>query len=156
MAVYERETRVRAPFEEVWAFHADPAGLEALTPGWMGLRVESVVGPDGEPDPEELVVGSRISMSVEPLDAGIGESWISEITARENDGDNAYFRDVMEGGPFETWEHTHLFYRDGPDTILRDRLVYRTPVGALDPFAKVGFEGMFRQRHKRTRELLER
>ncbi len=155
MAVYERETRVRAPFEKVWEFHSDPAGLEALTPDWMGLRVESVTGPDGEPDPESLVVGSRISMAVEPFNAGVGESWISEIVAREHDGDNAYFRDVMEDGPFETWEHTHLFYRDGPDTILRDRLVYRTPVGTLDPFAKVGFEGMFRQRHKRTRKLLE-
>jgi ligand-binding SRPBCC domain-containing protein len=103
---------------------------------------------------EDLTVGTRIAMSVAPAGA-FRQSWVSEIVARENDGNNAYFQDVMEGGPFRTWEHTHLFYRDGPDTILRDRLVYETPVGPADPLAKVGFEGMFRQRHRRTQEILE-
>jgi len=155
MAVYERETRVRAPFEDVWAFHSDVDGLDALTPDWTGLRIDAVTGPDGEPDPDVLVAGTRIEMSVQPFKIGPRQSWTSEITAREHGDDSAYFRDVMEDGPFPTWEHTHMFYRDGPHTLLRDTVAYETPVRAADPFAKLGFGMMFRERHRRTRALLE-
>jgi ligand-binding SRPBCC domain-containing protein len=155
MAVYERETRVRASFEAVWEFHATIGGLEALTPGWMNLRVESVVGPDGRPDPEVLEPGSRIRMSMRPFDAGPRQRWVSEITARENRGDVAYFRDEMVDGPFREWEHTHLFYRDGGETLVRDRVAYESPLRPADPLLRVGFEPMFRYRHRRTRELLE-
>ena len=65
----------------------------------------------------------------------------------------------MQGGPFRKWRHTHAFYADGDDTILRDEVQYRLPFGgfgdAVGPFAKVGFEGMFRDRHRRTKRLLE-
>ena len=88
MATYRRETHVDAPFEDVWAFHSTTAGLEALTPGFMNLRVESVVGPDGDADPEELDAGSRIELSVRPLGIGPRQRVVSVIAAREY-GDGA-------------------------------------------------------------------
>lgn len=154
MAVYERETRVRAPLEAVWEFYSTVGGLEALTPGWMNLRVESVVGPDGRPDPDVLEEGSRLRMSVRPFDAGPRRRWVSEITARENRGDVASFRDEMVKGPFSEWEHAHLFYRDDGETLLRDRVEYGSPLRPADPLLRAGFEPMFRYRHRRTRELL--
>ena len=155
MAVYERETRVRAPLEAVWEFHSTVGGLEALTPEWMTLRVESVVGPDGRPDPDVLEEGSRLRLSVRPFDAGPRRRWVSEITARGERDDAAYFRDEMVRGPFREWEHAHLFYRDGEGTLLRDRVAYSTPFRPADPLLRVGFEPMFRYRHRRTREVLE-
>jgi ligand-binding SRPBCC domain-containing protein len=155
MAVYQRETRVRAPLEDIWEFHSSVGGLTALTPGWMNLRVESVVGPDGRPDPDVLERGSRLRLSVCPLDAGPRQRWVSEITAREDRGDVASFRDEMVDGPFREWEHTHLFYRDGAETLLRDRVEYESPLRPADPLLRAGFEPMFRHRHRRTRELLE-
>lgn len=160
MHTYERSIRVGAPFEEVWAFHSSESGLEALTPSWMGLHIESVQGPDGEADPPELVVGSLLTVTTRPFGIGPEQRWTSEIVARERRGGAGYFRDVMHEGPFRTWEHTHLFYADGDSTILRDHVRYELPLGplsgAFDPLAYVGFEPLFRYRHRRTRALLER
>jgi ligand-binding SRPBCC domain-containing protein len=158
MATYRRTTRVEAPLEEVWAFHSRIEGLEALTPGWMGLRVEAIRGPDGEPDPETLEVGTRIRMRVAPLGLP-GSSWTSRIVGREREEGSAWFRDDMVGGPFAAWEHTHRFYADDGATIVDDEVRYELPAGplgrAVAPAAWVGFEPMFRYRHRRTRELLE-
>jgi ligand-binding SRPBCC domain-containing protein len=160
MATYERSVRVAAPLAEVWDFHSTENGLEALTPDWMQMRVESVRGPDGEPDPDVLEAGSTLEASVRPFGVGPRQGWTSEITEREHDdGSSAYFRDVMNDGPFEFWEHTHLFYADGEETIITDSVAYELPLGrvgeAVGPLAVVGFEPMFRFRHDRTRELLE-
>ena len=159
MARYERSVRVRAPLADVWEFHSTADGLVALTPDWMGLEIEDVRGPDGERDPAVLGTGSVIRSSVRPFDVGPRQTWLSEIVTREHEGGSAYFRDVMSDGPFEEWTHTHLFYADGGETIVRDCVEYELPFGALGraagPFAVVGFEPMFRYRHRRTKALLE-
>ena len=159
MDTYERSVRVRAPFEAVWEFHSDESGLVALTPGWMKLEVEEITGPDGEPDPDVLEVGSILRSSVRPLGIGPRQSWTSEIVAREREDGTAYFRDIMTDGPFGEWAHTHHFYADGDETIIRDHVEYELPMGALGrgvgPLAVIGFEPFFRYRHKQTRELLE-
>jgi len=164
MPTYRRTTRVPAPIDEVWAFHSTIDGLRALTPDWMNLRVAGVEGPDGEPDPAVLAEGSRIRMSMRPFGVGPRQRWVSRITERTPDGDapvegSARFVDDMVGGPFRRWEHTHAFYADGEETLLVDTVSYRLPLGPLGdvagPFAKVGFEGMFRDRHRRTIDRFE-
>lgn len=159
MAVYRRQVRVAAPFEEVWDFHSRVSGLEALTPGWMGLDVEAVRGPDGDPDPEILEVGAQIRMAMRPLGVAPTQRWVSRITERERGDDQGYFRDDMEGGPFAKWAHTHRFVADGEGTIVDDEVEYELPGGgvgrAVSPLARIGFEPMFLFRHRKTRELLE-
>lgn len=159
MSVYRRRTRVAAPLDEVWSFHSRIEGLEALTPGWMGLSVEAVRGPDDEPDPEVLEAGARVRMAMRPLGVGPRQRWVSRITERKREPGRAWFVDRMEGGPFRSWEHTHLFFADGDETVVEDRVAYELPFGdvgrTLGPLARVGFEPMFRYRHRRTRELLE-
>jgi len=159
MPIYTRETRVDAPFDEVWAFHSQVSGLEALTPGFMNLEVEGVTGPDGESDPEVLEPGSRIDMAMRPGGVGPRQTWTSVITDREEREGSAHFRDEMEGGPFPQWVHTHRFFADDGATIVYDQVEYSLPVvgGALGPLGNwVGFEPMFRYRHRKMRELLER
>jgi ligand-binding SRPBCC domain-containing protein len=156
---YERSVRVAAPFERVWDFHSRVDGLEGLTPDWMGLRVEQVLGPDGESDPDVLESGAELHLSTAIAGIGPRQEWVSAITERERHDGAAYFRDEMREGPFPEWLHTHLFYRDGDETIVRDRVRYELPGGGLGrrlgPLAVVGFAPMFRYRHRRTRELLE-
>ena len=158
MRTYERSVRVGASLEDVWDFHSHLEGLEALTPGWLDLRVDAVTGPDGEPDPAVLAAGTEITLSTAIL-GGPRQRWISRILARVWEDDAAYFRDEMLEGPFPTWVHTHLFYRDGDGTILRDRVRYELPGGRLGrqltPLAVLGFEPFFRYRHRRTKRLLE-
>ncbi|PSP93263.1 cyclase [Halobacteriales archaeon QS_4_62_28] len=159
MSVYERSVRVDAPLERVWDFHSKGSGLEALTPDWMNLVIEESRGPDGEPDPEILEAGAVIVSSVRPFGVGPRQNWTSEIVTREEGDDHAMFRDLMTDGPFRHWEHTHRFVADGDATLVHDRVEYQFPGGslgkAIGPFAYVGFEPMFRFRHRKTRELLE-
>ncbi|QGA83486.1 SRPBCC family protein [Halomicrobium sp. LC1Hm] len=159
MSVYERSVRVDAPLADVWEFHSTGDGLEALTPDWMNLVIEESRGPDGEPDPDVLTEGSVIVSSVRPLGVGPRQTWTSEIVAREESDEHAMFRDHMTEGPFAHWLHTHRFVAEGDATLVHDRIEYQFPGGplgkAIGPFAYVGFEPMFRYRHRTTRQLLE-
>lgn len=159
MATYSRRTRIAAPLSEVWDFHSRVSGLEALTPEWMGLRVEAVRGPDGESAPETLDAGAQIRMSIRPFGVGPRRRWTSRIVAREEGDGSAMFRDDMVDGPFETWVHTHRFFADGDGTIVEDEVEYELPCGpfgrAASPLAVVGLEPMFRDRHRRTRERFD-
>ncbi|WP_459192620.1 SRPBCC family protein [Halosimplex sp. J119] len=157
MPVYERETVVDASFDDVWEFHSTAAGLEALTPNWMRLRVESTVGPDGEPDPDVLDAGSKIEATIAPFGIAPRQRWTSHIVAREERDGQARFRDEMVHGPFPTWVHTHSFEGLGDRTRVRDHVEYELPVvgGLLGPLGWIGFEPMFRYRHRKTKELLE-
>lgn len=158
MATYERETHVEAPLDDVWEFHSRISGLEALTPGWMGLSVRRVRGPDGEVDPAVLEAGSEIEMELRPL-GGPSQSWTSVITDREEGEGRATFRDEMRGGPFRRWIHVHQFLAEGSGTRIRDTVHYELPGGELGrlvgPAAAVGFEPMFLYRHRKTKEILE-
>ncbi|MFB6087323.1 MAG: SRPBCC family protein [Haloarculaceae archaeon] len=156
MDTFERQTRVAAPLDAIWEFHATVDGLRALTPPWMHLRVESVTGPDGERDVSELVSGTTIEMSVRPFDVGPRQSWTARIGARERGDGAAYFRDEMLDGPFRRWVHTHSFFADGAETLLRDSVEYETPLGSPGDAVAPAFLGpFFRYRHRRTRSLLE-
>jgi len=159
MPTFEREVRVAADLDEVWAFHSKASGLDALTPAFMRLTIDAVRGADGEPNPDVLERGAEIDMRMRPLGVTPELSWTSVIVEREREAGSAYFVDEMRDGPFREWRHTHAFYADDGATVCRDRVEYRLPFGgvgdALGPVAKVGFEGMFRDRHRRTRRLLE-
>jgi len=133
MATYSRRIRIAAPLEAVWAFHGQIDGLEALTPGWMGLRVEGVVGPDGDAAPAELFEGSEITMASRPFGVAPESRWLSRIVARERDDGYRMFRDDMLGGPFAVWVHTHEFYGDGEETVMIDTVEYEFPAGPVGP-----------------------
>lgn len=158
MPIYRRKTKIDAPLPVVWEFHSTTAGLEALTPGLMNLTVEAVEGPDGHPDPAALVEGSRIQMSMRPGGIVPEQRWISVIQTRRATDEEAVFSDRMERGPFKKWVHTHRFLADGSKTVMRDQVEYQLPFGVVGRLlghpAKVGFEGMFRDRHRRTDQLL--
>src|SRR5699024_8504740 len=70
MPTYRHESRVHAPLADVWKFHSKIDGLEALTPGFANLRVESARGPDGEPNPEILREGAAVDLSIQPFGVG--------------------------------------------------------------------------------------
>jgi len=150
MAVYRRRSRIAAPFDEVWAFHDGVDGLRALTPRWFDLQVETVHGPDGEPDPAVLEVGSEIQLSMRPFGVGPRQQWTSRIVDRESGASEAFFRDVMVEGLFPHWVHTHTFRADGEETVVTDRVEYELPVvpGALAGLAKPFFAPLFAYRHR--------
>jgi ligand-binding SRPBCC domain-containing protein len=159
MVVFERETRIHAPLDEVWAFHSTVEGLVRLTPDRLGMRVERVWRPGGEELERDatLEAGTLLRLSVQPLGAGPRVEWVSQITAREERADETFFRDEMRQGPFRRWHHTHSFFADGDATIVRDHVEYATSLGQVaDEAARVGLAAAFRDRHRRTKRALEK
>ncbi|MFB6162657.1 MAG: SRPBCC family protein [Halococcoides sp.] len=158
MATSERSSIVDAPFEDVWAFHSTLEGLEALTPDWVGLRVESVRGPEGDAI-DDLVAGTTATISVRPLGIGPRQRVDTHIVERERDDDSGYFIDEFAGGPFADWRHTHQFEAVEGGTQITDHVEYALRGGAvgriLSPLAIVGFVPAFRDRHRRTATHLE-
>lgn len=158
MAVYERSVRLPAPLEEVWRFHAAVDGLEVVTPGWFNLRVESLVGPDGQPKTGELDEGDEVTLSVRPFGVGPRQSWTSRIRRRELTGDRAMFVDEMIDGPFPRWHHTHRFEAIADGTRMTDRVEYRLPIGPASPLSGIawpGFAAVFAHRQWKTRRQFE-
>lgn len=155
---------MEAPLDDVWEFHSTIKGLKELTPGWMKLEVESVEGPDGEPNPEVLKTGSVIEMSIKPFGVLPRATWSSRIEERKKEGNQAWFRDEMVRGPFKRWIHTHSFERfdsrtETESTKIKDSVEYQLPLGLVgragSPLFQLQMRMMFRSRHKRTKELLE-
>jgi len=159
MPVFEAETHVDAPLDEVWDFHSRIDGLIDLTPDWMGMSIGDVVGPDGEPDPGILEEGSRVDVSLKPFGVIPGFSWTSVILERGRTEETAEFKDEMVEGPFKKWVHTHSFEATNDGTVVRDRVEFELPLWMLgrfgSPFFRLNAGRMFSQRHKKTKEILE-
>ncbi len=161
MPVFEHETYVDAPVERVWTFHSSVEGLKALTPGFLGLEVLEVRGPDGtvKPPSAELVEGSRASMRLAPLGFGPSLSWTSEIVERGERQGEAYFVDEMVRGPFDRWRHRHDFTSEDNGTRVVDRLEYSLPwwlMGRLgSPAFELQLKMLFRYRARKLKERVE-
>ena len=116
--------RLAAPLENVFAFFADAANLELLTPGWLHFRILS-------PLPLAMAAGTRIDYRLRLR--GVPIRWQSEITAWEPP---YRFVDEQRRGPYRVWIHEHRFAvesREGraPLVVASDRVEYAVPGGRL-------------------------
>lgn len=153
MTRFRRETRIDAPLDEVWSFHSGIEALTAITPGWLGLRIESIDAPGGG---DELVEGTAIDLAMRPFGIGPAVRWRARITGRHRDENEAWFRDEQVDGPFERWVHTHQFRADDGATRLIDHVEFElSRLGRASWLVKPGLAMAFRDRHRRTRRLLE-
>jgi ligand-binding SRPBCC domain-containing protein len=118
--VFEREQVIDAPLAEVFAFVSRPQNLARVTPAGMDFRFE------GDP-PTELAVGAEIRHRLKVN--GLPIKWTTRIV--EWDPPHR-FADLQARGPYAYWRHTHSFSEvDGGRTLMRDRVVYRVPLGFL-------------------------
>ncbi len=109
-----------APRGEVFAFFADPANLEALTPPWLRFEVLT-------PRPLPRGDGARFDYRIRVR--GLPIRWhtlIETFVAGEQ------FVDRQIAGPFALWHHTHHF-EDLPSggTRMTDTVRYRVGYGLL-------------------------
>jgi ligand-binding SRPBCC domain-containing protein len=145
---FEKETRIGAAPEVVFAFHESPGALERLTPPWE--RVELIEGGGS------IRPGARVVLSV-PV-GPFRMRWVAEHTEYEP---GRMFADRQLEGPFAFWYHRHLFLDDGRGgTLLRDQVDYQPPLGALGRFLgraliQSKLQKMFDYRHEVTRRIVE-
>jgi ligand-binding SRPBCC domain-containing protein len=120
MPDYILESRVwlPKPRAEVFAFFADPANLARLTPPWLGFRL---LAP-----PPLLGPFAVFDCAIRWL----GLPWRWRTFVREFDPP-ARFVDVQVRGPYDRWEHRHLFIEERGGTWVEDRVTYRLPLGLL-------------------------
>ncbi|NIM61504.1 MAG: CDP-paratose 2-epimerase [Acidobacteria bacterium] len=145
--VFTAEQLVPRPREEVFAFFSEPRNLEAITPPWLGFRIVDQTTNEVEAG-TELTYRLRIH--------GLPVTWRSRIDEWQP---NERFVDVQLKGPYAKWHHTHSFHDRGDGTLIRDRVVYRLPMGRLGHwiggrFVASDVEKIFAYRAAKTNELL--
>jgi ligand-binding SRPBCC domain-containing protein len=125
--VIEREQFVARSRSEVFAFFADAANLERLTPTSLHFEIRTAPPIDIRPG---ALIDYRIALFGVPL------RWRTLIEAFEPE---TRFVDVQVKGPYRLWRHTHEFIDAPAGTILRDRVEYEMPLGLLGELAHVVF-----------------
>lgn len=109
-----------APRAQVFAFFADPANLERLTPPWLSFKV---LTPAPLPRGEGALFAYQLKVRGLSLTWGtLIESWVP----------GERFTDRQVQGPYALWHHTHLFEDlPGGGTRITDRVRYRVGWGII-------------------------
>jgi ligand-binding SRPBCC domain-containing protein len=115
----EREQLVRRPRDQVFPFFSDARNLERITPEFLRFRVKNMSTPEIG---QGTLIDYRLSLH------GLPVGWRSRIEEWRPD---ERFVDVQLRGPYSFWHHTHEFEPVPEGTIVRDRIRYRLPFGAL-------------------------
>lgn len=142
-----REQMIPLPVDEVFAFFAEPANLEAITPRWLRFRILT-------PEPIRMEAGALIRYALRWR--GLPMSWTTRI---EKWDPPHGFVDAQLRGPYRLWEHAHDFEPVEGGTLARDVVRYAIPFGFLGRLARAGWvradlEAIFDYRAQRVTELL--
>lgn len=121
--IHESSVTVPRPRPEVFAFFADAANLERLTPPWVHFEILTR-------RPVSIRAGTLIDYRLRIH--GLPVRWRSRIAAWEPP---RHFTDEQLRGPYRRWFHEHHFEPtdDGTATRVRDRVRYEVPGGPLAP-----------------------
>jgi ligand-binding SRPBCC domain-containing protein len=130
----------------VFAFFAQPANLEQLTPPWLRFQIVT-------PQPVTMAVGKQIEYRISWR--GLPIRWLTEILEWQPP---LRFVDLQLRGPYAYWHHTHLFEAADNGTKLSDIVHYRLPLGVLGNLAhcltvRRDVEAIFAYRRRRVEEL---
>jgi ligand-binding SRPBCC domain-containing protein len=123
----ERRQLLARPVDDVFAFYADAANLEALTPPFLRFHIVT-------PTPIAMRVGTRIDYALSLY--GVPIRWRTLITCWEP---GVRFVDEQEAGPYAYWRHEHAFEARGRATLMRDTVEYLEPLRAVGQLAHLLF-----------------
>lgn len=113
------EQWVPLPPDAVFPLYADALNLERITPPFLRFRV---VGSSDATLREGSTIEYRLRLHGVPI------GWRSRI---ESWRPSEAFVDRQIRGPYALWHHLHTFEPYAGGTLVRDRVRYRLPLGAL-------------------------
>jgi ligand-binding SRPBCC domain-containing protein len=144
--VLETSTQLPLPVPEVFAFFSNAENLERITPPELAFRILT-------PTPIEIGEGSLIDYRLRLF--GVPFGWRTRISSWEPP---SRFVDEQLRGPYQRWEHTHLFEAAGEGTLMTDRVEYRLAGHALAapilPLVRRQLDRIFRYRARAIRQTL--
>lgn len=144
--VFETSMKLPLPREEVFAFFADAANLERITPPELHLEIMT-------PQPVPMQKGTLIDYRLRLLGAPL--RWQARITNWEPP---IGFVDEQVRGPYRLWRHTHRFHDGGEATIIEDVVHYRLPLAPFGdlfhPLVRLQLKRIFRFRQSAVRSCL--
>jgi ligand-binding SRPBCC domain-containing protein len=123
----QRRVELNAPLEDVFRFFSRAENLEEITPPWLHFRILT-------PPPILMEEGAAIDYTLRLY--GIPVLWKTRIADWEPPRS---FRDIQIKGPYEIWEHRHLFEPTEQGTLMTDIVDYAPPGGPLSPFVNALF-----------------
>ncbi len=131
------------PVDRVFAFFAEAANLENLTPPWLHFTILT-------PQPIEVTSGTRIDYRLRYR--GFPLRWRTEILAWEPPH---RFVDSQIKGPYRRWVHEHVFEEQDGGTLATDYVEYALPGGAFTNALIIGrdVERIFDYRRQRLMEI---
>jgi ligand-binding SRPBCC domain-containing protein len=88
---------------------------------------------------------------------GVWQRFTSEITLFDRP---VHFQDTMRKGAFHSFVHDHFFHRVAEGTVMRDVLVFQSPLGALGALVDMLFiasylERLLMERNRVVKQLVE-
>jgi ligand-binding SRPBCC domain-containing protein len=117
--IFVQQQLIRESHEKAFAFFANPANLDAITPPWLRFRTVSDL-------PTKMEAGTTMEHTLRLHRLPI--RWVTQIIEWTPPHS---FTDFQEEGPFASWTHTHEFAPTKHGTMMTDNVIYRVPGGRL-------------------------
>jgi len=144
--VLQTEMTLPLPRDEVFAFFADAANLQKITPPELAFKLCS-------PLPIEMKAGALIDYRLKLF--GLPFGWTTLISCWEPP---LRFVDEQLRGPYRRWVHRHSFHEQGGSTLIADAVEYQLPGWPLGeaayPLLRLQLQRIFAYRQAAIRRLL--
>ena len=115
---FKYKTKIKQPLNNVFDFYSNPRNINLLTPWFAKVSCT----------PEKKISKNEV-FTIEINIFGIKNK--VEILIKNHE-ENKFFTDLQIKGPFNYWEHNHIFKYENNETIMYDVINYNSKFKLLD------------------------